>query len=43
LFITGYVENAALDKGAFGAGTHLLTKPFSVDDLARHLQSLVMR
>jgi len=35
------VENAALDNGAFAAGTHLLTKPFSVDDLAQRLQSLV--
>ncbi|MFM2129804.1 MAG: hypothetical protein RL477_1350, partial [Pseudomonadota bacterium] len=34
LFITGYAENAALHHGHVESGMEVMTKPFSVDDLA---------
>ncbi|HVJ37615.1 MAG TPA: ATP-binding protein, partial [Stenotrophomonas sp.] len=34
LFITGYAENAVLSHGHLDPGMHVLTKPFSMDDLA---------
>jgi PAS domain S-box-containing protein len=34
LFITGYAENAALRNGFLASGMDMLTKPFSIDDLA---------
>jgi CheY-like chemotaxis protein len=34
LFITGYAENAVLSHGHLEHGMHILTKPFSMDELA---------
>jgi CheY-like chemotaxis protein len=34
LFTTGYTRNAIVHNGVLDAGTHLLPKPFSIDDLA---------
>ena len=42
LFITGYAENAVLSHGHLGHGMHVLTKPFSMDDLARRVQALLI-
>jgi signal transduction histidine kinase/CheY-like chemotaxis protein len=41
LFITGYAENAVLKHGHLAAGMHVLTKPFSVEELARRIKELV--
>ena len=41
LFITGYAENAAMGHGRLELGMHVLTKPFSMEDLARKVAELV--
>ncbi len=41
LFITGYAENAVLSHGHLEPGMHVLTKPFSMDALARRIKDLV--
>ena len=41
LFITGYAENAVLNHGHLAPGMHVLTKPFSLDGLARRIKELV--
>ena len=38
LFITGYAESAALGNSSLGGGMQVLTKPFSIDILARVLE-----
>jgi signal transduction histidine kinase/CheY-like chemotaxis protein len=37
LFMTGYTQNAIVHNGMLDPGTRLLTKPFTVEDLARAL------
>jgi signal transduction histidine kinase len=41
LFTTGYTRNAIVHNGVLDAGTHLLPKPFSIDDLAAKVRSLL--
>ena len=41
LFITGYAENAVLSHGHLDSGMHVLTKPFTMDDLARRIRELI--
>ncbi|SEL94702.1 PAS domain S-box-containing protein [Pseudoxanthomonas sp. GM95] len=41
LFITGYAENAVLSHGHLDQGMHVLTKPFSLDDLATRIRELI--
>jgi two-component SAPR family response regulator len=41
LFITGYAENAVLSHGHLDPGMHILTKPFTVDTLARRISELL--
>ena len=41
LFITGYAENAVLGDGPLGAGTHLMTKPFTMERLAAKVQAVL--
>jgi PAS domain S-box-containing protein len=41
LFVTGYAEAAALGAGALEPGMALLTKPFSMEALARHIRGMV--
>jgi CheY-like chemotaxis protein len=41
LFITGYAENAVLSHGHLDANMHILTKPFSMGDLANRVQELI--
>jgi PAS domain S-box-containing protein len=41
LFITGYAENAAIGKDVLEAGTHVLTKPFSMEILANRIKAIV--
>ena len=41
LFITGYAENAAFGAGHLGAGMGMMTKPFTVDELAGRLRTIL--
>ena len=41
LFITGYAENAVLNHGHIGHGMEVLTKPFSVADLAQRVDRML--
>jgi signal transduction histidine kinase/CheY-like chemotaxis protein len=41
LFITGYAENAALGNGHLDPGMHVLTKPFTLEALARRVKELI--
>ena len=41
LFITGYAENAVIGNGHLDPGMAVLTKPFSIDDLASRIRSLI--
>jgi PAS domain S-box-containing protein len=41
LFTTGYTRNAIVHNGVLDAGTHLLPKPFSIDDLAAKVRSIL--
>ena len=34
LYTTGYTRNAFVHNGILDPGTHLLSKPFSIDELA---------
>ena len=40
LYMTGYTRNAIVHNGVLDAGTHLLTKPFTVDQLDRALRGV---
>ena len=39
LFMTGYTRNAIVHNGMLDPGVRLLSKPFTVSDLARELQA----
>ena len=41
LFITGYAENAVLSHGHLDPGTHVLTKPFTMEVLASRIKDLI--
>lgn len=41
LFITGYAESSVFENGDAQDGMHVLTKPFSVDSLARRVRGLI--
>ena len=41
LFITGYAENGLFGNGRLAAGMAVLTKPFSVSDLAKRVHELI--
>lgn len=41
LFITGYVENAAVRSGFLASNMSMLTKPFSLDDLAAKVNEMI--
>jgi signal transduction histidine kinase len=41
LFITGYAENAAIRSGFLGANMSMITKPFSLDDLAAKVSQMI--
>jgi CheY-like chemotaxis protein len=43
LFITGYAENAAVGNGHLDPGMHLLTKPFTMETLARRIREILKR
>jgi CheY-like chemotaxis protein len=40
LFTTGYTRNAIVHNGVLDTGTQLLSKPFSIDDLAAKVRSI---
>ncbi len=41
LFITGYAENALLNHGHLERGMHAMTKPFTMEALARRLREMI--
>jgi CheY-like chemotaxis protein len=41
LFTTGYTRNAIVRNGVLDSGTQLLPKPFSLDDLAAKIRSML--
>jgi CheY-like chemotaxis protein len=41
LFTTGYTRNAIVHNGVLDAGTHLISKPFTIDDLAAKVRALL--
>jgi CheY-like chemotaxis protein len=41
LFITGYAENAAIRAGFLGANMEMVTKPFSLGDLAAKVSQMI--
>jgi signal transduction histidine kinase len=41
LFITGYAENAAIRSGFLGANMSMVTKPFSLDELAARVSQMI--
>jgi CheY-like chemotaxis protein len=41
LFITGYAETAVLNHGHLEQGMQILTKPFDLDALARHVKACI--
>ena len=41
LFVTGYAENAAIRAGFLGTNMAMITKPFSLDDLAAKIGEMV--
>lgn len=41
LFTTGYTRNAIVHNGVLDSGTQLLSKPFTVDDLAAKVRSIL--
>jgi len=43
LFITGYAENAVIGNGHLEHGMEVLTKPFTLDTLARRVHGLLAR
>jgi PAS domain S-box-containing protein len=43
LFTTGYTRNAIVHNGVLDSGTQLLSKPFSIDDLAAKVRSILDR
>ena len=42
LFITGYAENAAIRAGFLGANMSMVTKPFSLDELAAKVSQMII-
>jgi two-component system cell cycle sensor histidine kinase/response regulator CckA len=43
LYVSGYTENAFLQRGAFAPGMELLEKPFAPEALARRVRTILDR
>jgi CheY-like chemotaxis protein len=41
LYTTGYTRNAIVHNGLLDPGTNLLTKPFSIEELAAKLRKIL--
>jgi CheY-like chemotaxis protein len=41
LFTTGYTRNAIVHNGVIDSGTQLFSRPFTVDDLAAEVRSIL--
>jgi CheY-like chemotaxis protein len=41
LYTTGYTRNAVVHNGILNAGTHLLQKPFSLEQLAEKVRRVI--
>ncbi|MDR3536226.1 MAG: PAS domain S-box protein [Acetobacteraceae bacterium] len=43
LFMTGYADHPAIDKGALKPGMHVLPKPFPMETLASRIRSIILQ
>lgn len=43
LYMTGYTQNAIVHNGVLDTGTHLISKPFTINQLEQELDALVER
>ncbi len=41
LYMTGYTQNAIVHNGVLDTGTHLITKPFTIQQLGMELEALI--
>ena len=41
MFITGYAEAAVIGNNSLGPGMEVMTKPFSLDVLARRIKAMM--
>jgi CheY-like chemotaxis protein len=41
LYTTGYMRNAIVHNGILDAGTNLLTKPFTIEELASKVRAIL--
>jgi len=41
LYMTGYTQNAIVHNGVLDAGTHLITKPFTIHQLSQEMDALL--
>jgi len=41
LFMTGYAEKAVLSHGHLDPGMHVLTKPFTIEELAKRIKQMI--
>jgi CheY-like chemotaxis protein len=41
LFVTGYAENAVIGNGHLEPGMQVITKPFSMEDLAAKVRKMI--
>ena len=41
LYTTGYTRNAVVHNGVLDAATHLLVKPFTLEQLARKIREVI--
>jgi hypothetical protein len=43
LFMTGYTRNAVVHNGILDQGVRLISKPFTLDELARELRATIFQ
>jgi CheY-like chemotaxis protein len=41
LFVTGYAESAVMGEGKLKSGMHIVTKPFTLETLARRIKDII--
>src|SRR6202012_3695749 len=41
MFVTGYAENAVVGNGHLEPGMHVMTKPFSIDEMGRRIREIM--
>ncbi len=43
VYMTGYTQNAIVHNGTLDAGTHLIVKPFTLDQLGQQLEAVMVK